>query len=98
MTSETPSSLARRRTLSWLVPSIVAIVLRPMPVTGCSRISASSDRLKFLLYRLLFIRLGIAGNYTWQSVAERLFTLEDHPAAIHFSQSYGYARVRIGGP
>src|SRR5262245_8331527 len=97
MTSETPSSSARRRTLSWLVPSIVASVLRPIPVIGCSRISASSDGVKFLLYCLLFIRLGIAGNYTWQSVAERLFTLEDHPAEIHFSQSYGYARVRRGG-
>ena len=54
MASETPSSSARRMSVSWLVCSIVASVLRPMRVTGCSRISASSDGVKFLLYGLLF--------------------------------------------
>jgi hypothetical protein len=48
-TRETPSSSARRRSVSRLVRSIVSSVLRPRPVTGCSRISASSDGVKILL-------------------------------------------------
>src|SRR5262249_23672024 len=48
-TSETSGSAARRVSASRLVPSMVSSVLRPMPVTGCSRISASSDGVKILL-------------------------------------------------
>jgi hypothetical protein len=54
MASETPSSAARRMSVSRLVRSSFSSVLRPMPVTGCSRISASSDGVKFLLRCLLF--------------------------------------------
>ena len=55
MTNETPSWSARRITVSRLVRSVVASRLRPMPVTGCSRISASSDGVKFFLYCFLFM-------------------------------------------
>ena len=40
---------------SWLVCSILASILTSMRVTGCSRISASSDRVKFLVCCLLFM-------------------------------------------
>ena len=46
---DTPSSPARRMSVSRLVCSFVSSVLRPMPVTGCSRIIASSDGVKILL-------------------------------------------------
>jgi hypothetical protein len=46
---------ARRMTFSGLVCSIVASVLRPMGVSGCSLISASSVGVKFLVCCLLFI-------------------------------------------
>jgi hypothetical protein len=55
MASETPSWSARRMRVSRLVRSVVASTLRAMPVTGCSRISASSDGVKFLLYCFLFM-------------------------------------------
>ena len=53
--SETPSSSARRMTLSWLGRSIVANVFIRMRMTGCCRISASSDGVKYLVCCLLFI-------------------------------------------
>src|SRR5215475_6525693 len=56
MSSETPSSSARRISASRLVPSIVSSVLMPIPVIGCSRISASSDGVKILL------RFGLPGD------------------------------------
>ena len=52
---ETPSSPARRMIISRLVCSIVASALRPMPVTDCSKISASSAGVKFLVRCLLAI-------------------------------------------
>jgi hypothetical protein len=47
--SETPSSSARRITLPGLVRSIVASFSIPMRLIGCSKISASSDGVKFFL-------------------------------------------------
>jgi len=47
--SETPSSVARCLIVSGLVRRISASRLRPMPVSGCCRISASSDGVKFFV-------------------------------------------------
>src|SRR5262245_31170363 len=53
MTSETPSSSARRMSAARLVRSRLSRILRPMPVIGCCRIRASSDDVKVV--RWLFI-------------------------------------------